>query len=313
MPAVLATLGIGASILSTVWCEAIKFVPDLSSTPDFQNLSEQTRDVLSNEDGFATFQFGLYYYSQVQDIVIDSAGDTIVRVTDTCVEYGDDVRFDAAWKTARAFAMIAPIAAAVLAFGLYVSPCCIFYTRATWNVMACLFLIIIPAFQSFTLLFLASNACKDNPVIEDRMDQALKAISAGIASMTTITDAPVASGNTTDASEAAAENDTGDVMIDSDTEDALRSIYDGQCEWDWGTYANLVSMCLFFLTGLFMVVMGPPTRPPPKEPEIQTVTYEQKVDETGQNVVEEVDVKTETFNPSGGPAWANPAHQAKPY
>lgn len=309
LPAVVATLGIASSVLSTVWCEAIKFTPDLSGTPDFVNLSNATRNVLSNEDGFATLQYGLFYYRQVQDVGIESAGDAVVRVTSSCVEYGGDVKFDAAWRSAQAFAMIAPIAAAALALGLYMSPCCCFFRINTWRKMAGLYLLVIPAFQSFTLLFLISDACKDNPVIESRMDQALQAISTGLSSdsTTTITStsAPASGNNMTEAPEVEMTG-TSDAMIDSDTEEALRSIYAADCEWDWGTWANLVSMCLFFLTGLIMIMMGPPTKPEPKEPELQTVTYEQKEDENGQTKVEEVDVQTESINPTGAPHWANP-------
>lgn len=166
-------------------------------------------------------------------------------------------------------------------------------------------------------------SCKDNPVIENRLDQAFKSINVEDTSNATITDASMAAGgNMTDAPEA--DMGTSDaMMIETDTEDALRSIYASDCDWDWGTWANLVSMILFFVTGICMVLMGPPTRPPPKEPEIQTITYEQKVNEDGDNVVQEVDVQTETYNPNGGPAWASTAHptpgvpsndlQAKPY
>lgn len=303
LPAVVATLGIGSSILSTVWCEAIKFAPDTSDAPDF--LTGQTRSVMP--DGFATWKFGLYYHSQIEEIQVTSVGESILRVTDSCVYYADDVDMDAAWKTARAFAVIAPVVAGIFAIGLYMAPCCIFYTKATWNTMACFFCFVIPALQSITLLFLTSDACKANPVIESRISQFVQSMSD-----TTISTTEAPAGNATGVNATTAETEDLDVIADSRAEEALRGIYASDCEWDWGMYGNLLSLILFFVCGVIMLAMGAPTRPPPKEPEIQTIEYEQKVDDAGEEVVQEVDVTKETYDPNG-PSWANTAPSANPY
>jgi len=78
-------------------------------------------------------------------------------------------------------------------------------------------------------------------------------------------------------------------------------------------------MILFFLTGVVMIIMGPPVRPDPREPEMQTVTYQQTTNENGEMTVQEVDVQTTTPKEqetaiSGGPVWADPSHNtAKVY
>jgi hypothetical protein len=216
------------------------------------------------------------------------------QVSGSCVEYGDDVDFDTPWKIARIFAVVAPLAGAFLAICLYVAPCMIFFSRTTYNAMACLFLVLLPGLQGLTLLVLTSDVCKDNPVIENRFNQAI-------------------------AAQSSSNTDSNSTTPSSGiNEDALRSIYDGDCEWDWGTYCNLLSMILFFLTGIIMLLMGPNTRPElANPPEIQEVTYQQTTDETtGEPKIEEVDVTKETIGP-GGPSWASTAHkpteQAKLY
>ena len=280
------------------------------------NSSPLLNDLVGDGDGLAKLQFGLYYYAKIQGINEETEDQNLFAVTQSCVGYGSDVSFDAAWNTARAFAMIAPILGGILAVGLYVSPCCIFFTRGTWNKIAFMYLLVVPAFQSLTLLILASDACKNNPVIENLLDQWIKVLgidssasdSSSTSSAATSSANSTSFGNTTSAASAdVATNST--TMIGSETETALMSVYGDECSWDWGTYVNLASMILFFLTGIAMLAMGAPTRPDPKEPEVQTVTYQQTTDGNGEPVVEEVDVTTDTAQP-GGPAWADTTHSS---
>ncbi|CAB9499685.1 expressed unknown protein [Seminavis robusta] len=252
VPAVIATLGIAASVLSSVWCEAIKFVPEV--------------DLASDKDAF---RFGLFYYSKVSNVTIDSA-ESIFKVIDSCADYPEGTPVDAAWKAARAFAIIAPIFAGFLAVGLYMSPCCIFYYRATWQSLA---------------------------VLEGHIDAANSALLSD-------------SQNTTEG------GNFGTIANRfADNVDALQSAYEEGCSWDWGMYANLVSLGLFFVTGVVMIMMGAPTRPPPKPTEIQTVTYQQTTNDHGEVVVEEVDVTTDALSPNNSsPVWANPNQPvATPY
>ena len=322
----MAIVAIAASLLSTIWCEAIIFKP--SSSSDNSVLDDMA---VTNSDGFTNLQFGLYYYSKIQNIDEETEEQDIFSNTLSCTAYGSDVNMDAAWKTARAFALIAPIVGGILTLGLIMSPCCIFFTRSTWNKVALMFLLVVPAFQSLTLLILASNACQDNPVIENRLNQWLQALgldssSSSSASSSSATAATATGSDITNSTADASGGDNSTSFVDditsttTDAEAALMGIYSDTCEWDWGTYANLASMILFFLTGVVMLLMGPPTRPDPKEPEMQTVTYQQTTNDNGDAVVQEVDVQTtnvadpvaETAQP-GGPGWADTSHTAKPY
>lgn len=267
-------------------------------------------------------EFGLYYYSKITETTgEENFKDQVFEVTGQCIYYDESkVNMDAAWKVARAFALIAPLFAGVLVLGLLVAPCCIFYTPNTWNMMAYCFLLVVPGLQSLTLLILASNACKNNPIIESLLEQMINSMDSGSGSVSSLPN----SVNSTAADEGDGDSDSSNntSTIDSDTE-ARISLYPEECEWSWGTYANIVSLCLFFMTGLFMLIMGPPTRPRPPEPEVQTVTYEQKSDDNNETTVDVVDVKTESISPGSVPPWAStnptmpvPANKmevAKPY
>lgn len=315
----MATVAIAASLLSTIWCEAIVFKPR-----DRGTTNPALDDLVTSDDGFTNLKFGLYYYSKIQEITEETQEQEWFSVTQSCTYYGSDVNMDAAWKTARAFALIAPIVGGILALSLFMSPCCIFFTRPSWNKLAFMFLLVVPAFQSLTLLILTSNACQDNPVIDSRLSQWIQVLglnsggmdgsstSAATTAESDVTNSTMAD-NSTSTSFA---DDVDSAAVNTETEAALMGIYNDECEWDWGTYANLASMILFFLTGVVMLVMGPPTRPDPKEPEVQTITYQQATNENGETVVQEVDVQTNMVAETaqeGGPGWADPSHTAKPY
>ena len=292
LPAFLAILAVATSVVSTGWCETVKFSPNLDQVPDGMNITAQTQDILSNSEGFADLQFGLFYFKKVQDLQFDSVRSSYVDVTDSCVEYdtNTDIDYDVTWRIARAFAIAAPILGGLLALALLVSPCFIFFTKPTWNKMAILMLVLLPAVQGLTLLILTSDVCKSNPIIEERFDQAISVLNGG-ATTASDSDASDSSSSNTTTAVSAAENNNTDTGFESGLdEDVLKSIY-GDCEWDWGIYAQIVSMILFFLTGVVMLMMGPPVRPEPKVEE-QVVTYEQKTDENGETKVEEVQVDT---------------------
>mmetsp|Transcript_890 Transcript_890/g.1657 ORF Transcript_890/g.1657 Transcript_890/m.1657 type:complete len:270 (+) Transcript_890:52-861(+) len=64
-------------------------------------------------------------------------------------------------------------------------------------------------------------------------------------------------------------------------------LYEEECSWDTGSSANVISVVLWFATGVAMFVTGPPAAPERAPPETQEVTY-QKTQDGG--VVEEVKV-----------------------
>jgi hypothetical protein len=92
---------------------------------------------------------------------------------------------------------------------------------------------------------------------------------------------------------------------------SLEAVYLGEdCEMDWGSYANVVSVILFFVTGIVMLIMGAPTRPPPKEQELHTVTYQQETNEQGDPVVQEVNTEITIVKGANVPAWSSVSQPA---
>ena len=62
--------------------------------------------------------------------------------------------------------------------------------------------------------------------------------------------------------------------------DTWDSVYESDCVWSGGSTANVIAVLSFLATGLVMVYMGAPQRPPPVPVETQAVTYTQTVDPT---------------------------------
>lgn len=58
-------------------------------------------------------------------------------------------------------------------------------------------------------------------------------------------------------------------------------LYTEDCQWGAGASANVVATVGWFLTGIVMLAMGAPTRPPRPPPETQTVTYQQTTNPDG--------------------------------
>jgi hypothetical protein len=271
LPALLATAGITASLLSSLGCETIKITPNARDASYFQNITERVRDIFSGnpEDTFDTFRFGLFYHREIKDVINQTDGERVFAVTNQCVEYKSGLKIDVAWKAAQAFAIVAPIAAGILTINLYIAPFCIFYTRTTWSTLAFLFILIIPGLQSLTLLFMISNACTRNPVARSYLGNSVKKLRA-------LTTAPT---NDTTANGIDYWKEPWDGKGKGDnTWSAIFSVYlpwGEECEMDWGYYANVVSMMLLCAVGIVMLIMGAPMRPPPKEQEVNTATSHQ--------------------------------------
>ena len=80
------------------------------------------------------------------------------------------------------------------------------------------------------------------------------------------------------------------------------NLYPDECEWDEGSTANVLSVVLFFLTGVTMLILGAPVRPPRPPPETQTVTYQRTELPDGGHTVTEVKVVKGTAVPQEKPA-----------
>lgn len=83
--------------------------------------------------------------------------------------------------------------------------------------------------------------------------------------------------------------------------DVTSTLYDDECQWESGSTANVVSTVLWFLTGLVMLKLGAPERPPPEPAETQTVTYQQTQNPDGGTTVAEVNVIKGTAVPASKP------------
>ena len=77
-----------------------------------------------------------------------------------CSTYPEGTPFDATWKAASAFAIIAVVIGMISCFVTYFASCTAF-SDGVWKSFA-LLMIFNSLFQGLTLLFLASNACTAN-------------------------------------------------------------------------------------------------------------------------------------------------------
>lgn len=69
-----------------------------------------------------------------------------------------------------------------------------------------------------------------------------------------------------------------------------REVYNSRCAWDQGSTANVFSVALWLATGIVLLVVGAPQRPPPTPPQTQAVTYERTTLPDGTVAVQEVAV-----------------------
>lgn len=109
-------------------------------------------------------EFGLWYY-QYWATIFTTDGTYIVR---TCHLYPDGLEFDASWKAARAFSILAFIFAFIIMFLKCAVSCATDPRQAASGsgpIVPPLYL-VTSIFQGLTLLFLNSKACKDNALVE---------------------------------------------------------------------------------------------------------------------------------------------------
>jgi len=81
---------------------------------------------------------------------------------------------------------------------------------------------------------------------------------------------------------------------------ASTGLYSGECQWGQGSTANVISVILWFFTGVSMLVLGAPPsrRPDPNGPaETQTVTYERTENKDGTASIQQVAVVKGTTVP----------------
>ena len=138
MPTTFGVVAFVLSFICTVGCDAIKF---------------------SSTSGSAvTVEFGFWTHEGL-DLYQDTDGDNYAIVS--CTGYSDDVQMDSIWKASAAFSVI-PL---ILGGLVFIGKCC----TACSNQYHCfdsVGYLLAFLFQGLSLLFLESDACKSNPVLE---------------------------------------------------------------------------------------------------------------------------------------------------
>ena len=145
IPGIIATIALVLSFVSNIWCETIKFTPEVGNLP--------------------TRSFGPFYSKEIVTTQISSGGSTYLAVGQACISYAGGIDKDSKWKTTQAFAIIACIFGGVAVFWTWLAPC-LYFGSSTWKCVGMTF-IFCSIFQGLTLLFLQSNACKNNSSFQD--------------------------------------------------------------------------------------------------------------------------------------------------
>ena len=114
-------------------------------------------------------EFGIWQY-QYWSMVFTVDADYIVK---TCHGYNEeDIVFDASWKAAKAFSIMTFIFAIGILIAYCVAACADFEGggeySGTSQIMVPIYLIVALC-QGLTLLFLNSNACKDNGLVDENL------------------------------------------------------------------------------------------------------------------------------------------------
>ena len=217
-------------------------------------------------------QVGAWYTKGTEVIQVGTGSDATFFVREVCNSYSNDIEIDAKWKTVRAFSIMAPIIGSIAAVFVLFANCLYFFNAKTWKSMAMLFIVILTLFQGLTFLLLNSNACSENPLLAE-------APPSGFA------------------------QDAWISFIDT--------AYKQDCTWDAGMTTNVVAVVSWFLTGVAMLAVGVPTRPPLEPAETQEVTYEKTIGPDGTTTVAETGVIKGTAVPPPEVEQVSPA-EVKP-
>lgn len=102
--------------------------------------------------------FGIWYY-QYWATIVTIDGSFIVK---TCQNYPDSVNLDASWKAARAFSVLSLVFAIIIIVIKTCIRCSSDPRKGYSNSRVASLYLLIGTFQALTLLFLNSNACKNN-------------------------------------------------------------------------------------------------------------------------------------------------------
>ena len=149
IPGIVACLALTLSFASSFWCETIKFVPVTGSG---DNVLWPVRTL------------GPFFSKEIVATTVTASGNTAYVLGHQCVNLPSSVYLDPKWKTTQAFAIITAIIGGVALFWTCLSPCGNVSDRS-WRMLGLVFL-FCSITQGLTLLFLESNACKDNSMMD---------------------------------------------------------------------------------------------------------------------------------------------------
>ena len=149
VPAVIATAAYFSSFAGNYFCNNIQFVPQGEFNPD---------DPLRPR----TIAFGIWKHKELR---IDTHYGGDITFAEYCSGYPENTEFDAKWRIARAFACLNMIFSGFLLLWQWFAPFLLF-DALYWRWAMFLFA-AIGGCQLATLLFLYSDACYDNVLLED--------------------------------------------------------------------------------------------------------------------------------------------------
>ena len=146
LSAIVACTALILSWVGYVQCQFIKFESDIST------------------GGTIAIQFGIWYH-QNMSVVKEDDGDVFIYTA--CSSYPDSVDIDASWKAARAFAVMGLIVGTIFFIINIVAAC---YPPDDSKVIVGPGLVLSSLFTGLSLLFLQSNACNNNMMVQELSD-----------------------------------------------------------------------------------------------------------------------------------------------
>ena len=158
-------------------------------------------------------------------------GEGLASITteDECVSWGSDM--DTKWVFVRAITVITPVVGGIMTLVLFMTPCLPKLVAKAWYGMAATYIVLLTLFQGLGFLIYRTNACEENPVARAFTDE-----------ITTY-----------------AESEGIDTSQDPVFDFDAAKLWDDECSWDKGSSLNVVSVVCWFLAGLVMLALGPPT------------------------------------------------------
>jgi hypothetical protein len=250
IPPCVAALAFMLSVISNFWCESVKFVADTDAALLLGTFIDYTPQDI---------QLGPWSRQDTVLVSVNSGTGTRYFVRQVCRPYpenGNSIHVDGAWKTVRAFSILALVLGGFLTAFLFLNNCVYYFSARGWRSIAIQFMVTVTVCQGLTLLLLQSTACSDNPLL--------------------FLPPPSLDGN---------------IVTQEIWRQFVLAVYgDEECTWSSGMTCNVLALIGWFATGVLMLVIGAPERTPVEPPQTQQVTYERTVNPDGSVTVTQTNV-----------------------